>query len=144
MRRNLGEAQRPTFRRPLGRQFRGVGAEPPPPTPEAESPGCLKAPGSSVWAPRSPPLCASPVAPLALGLAWPSRHLISILGWVGVVWSKYFWFSCRGFWSTSMCFSMFHNFVNHGFQSWVSIEVWLNLAFLWECVQYCFNYGETD
>ena len=29
MRRNPGEAQRPTFRRPLGRHFGGAGAEPP-------------------------------------------------------------------------------------------------------------------
>ena len=32
LRRIPGEAQRPTFRRPLGRQFGGVGAEPPPTT----------------------------------------------------------------------------------------------------------------
>ena len=30
MRRNPGEAQRQTFRRPLGRHFGRVGAEPPP------------------------------------------------------------------------------------------------------------------
>ena len=54
MRRNPGEAQKPTFRRPLGRQFGGVGAEPPPPTPGPQGSiamGSSRVPGTPFWGP---------------------------------------------------------------------------------------------